>query len=189
MDLCICDIDGILAVNLEREIRAQQFADSRFVREEGIIPSVVYRDAWLKIFYSERAFYNPELVPLDIPIEGINEQLLDIQAAGYKLIFLTSRPESLRQATINWLLSHTVYDGDDTLIMKASAFQFTKTTVWKAGMVQMLSTLYDAGEIIFVDDEQANIDALIEHGSLEGTLHVWGYKHLADAAKHAQYPN
>ena len=113
-----------------------------------------------------RAVFNPAYVSLDTPIDGVNEALLDIQHEGYKVIFLTSRPESMRDATAFWLFGHSVYDGDDELVMKAGAFQYTKTTVWKAGMVQTLSTLYHASYVLVVDDEQSNLDEIVRHATV-----------------------
>ena len=155
MKLAIIDLDGVVADATARFEQAKADAEAAFVDQ-----------AYEKREYDNvywRAVFNPVLVELDTLIDGVNEALLDVQHAGYKVIFLTSRPESMRDATAFWLFGHSVYDGDDELIMKTGAFQYTKTTVWKAGMVQTLSALYQASRVLVVDDEQSNLDEIVKH--------------------------
>ncbi len=161
--ICFCDIDNTLADNTERETQARQFADSRFVPELGIIPSIVYRDAWMKIFYSERAFYNPELLALDTLIDGVLDVLTKLTEAGYTILFLTSRPESLRIATRVWLYERQLGWFDEGLIMKSSAFQYVKTPVWKAGMVATLAAMQEVIDVLVVDDSEEVIEAVRTH--------------------------
>ncbi len=49
------------------------------------------------------------------------------------------------------------------LVMKPPAFQYTKTVVWKAGIVQMLAAMFEASEVLFVDDESTNIVVLTSY--------------------------
>jgi hypothetical protein len=149
--LAIIDLDGVVAD-----------ADARFAKAEEVRKSAHVRVLTVSeandLYW--RTVFTPELVSLDTLLPGTNEYLLDIQDSGYKVIFMTSRPQSMRDATVDWLFEHTVYDTDDELIMKPSAFQYTKTTVWKAGMVQMLTDFYHAEQVLVIDDEQSNLNEI-----------------------------
>src|SRR5260221_1413319 len=171
MKLAVIDLDGVVANATARFEQAKADAEAAFVEQ-----------AYEKREYDNgywRAVFNPAYVSLDTPIDGVNEALLDIQQEGYKVIFLTSRPEDMRDATAHWLFEHTVYDGDDELIMKAPAFQYVKTTVWKAGMVQTLEALYGATDLLIIDDEQANINEHLKYFSNIQTREIC--KSLAEA--------
>jgi hypothetical protein len=109
--------------------------------------------------------FDPELVVLDIIIDGVHAQLEALERRGYTIIYLTSRPESMRAATLTWLDKHGL--ATRMLVMKSAAFQFTKTVVWKAGMVNTLATALQAREVLVVDDEQANIDEIRKHVTLQ----------------------
>lgn len=179
MRLAFIDIDNTLADNTEREIQAHQFAGSRFVPEPGIIPSIVYRDAWQKIFYSERAFYKSELLAMDTLIDGAKEALESVRYKhGYQLLFLTSRPEALRNATLAWLFVHDILfyiDNRAALVMKETAFtqpppNHTYTRIWKAGMIQTLTALYGATDVLVIDDSEDVIQTVKQYGAGSATL-------------------
>lgn len=164
MKLAIIDLDGVVADATARFAKAEE-AKQRYAETHEIFDLSISRQREATDLYWREVF-NPEYVPMDTLIDGVNEALLDVQHAGYKVIFLTSRPGSMRDATAYWLFEHTVYDGDDELIMKTSAFQYTKTTVWKAGMVQTLASLYHASQVLVVDDEQANMDVIVQYATV-----------------------
>lgn len=108
-----------------------------------------------------RTVFTPELVRLDTLIEGAKAALEELRFTHkYELFFLTSRPESMRGATLRWLLERNILFflpmGQTALLMKAPAFQYTKTVTWKAGIIQTLAALYEAEEVLVIDDEQAN---------------------------------
>jgi len=120
-------------------------------------------DDLLENLFWQTAF-EPDLVQLDTLIEGVDEALYHLEEElGYHIVFLTSRPESMRQATREWLLKYL----DESLmsweiVMKPPAFQFVKTVTWKAGTVQMLHRLFEADELLFIDDEVANRQAILD---------------------------
>ena len=161
MRLAIIDLDGVIA-NREVAFAHAEEVKQAYMQEEELTGNIIRGEATNRYW---RAVFDPEYVPTDTPIDGINEALLDLQHGdnGYTVVFLSSRPESMRDATAHWLFEHTVYDMDDLLILKPSAFQYTKTIVWKAGMVQTLSALYHASHVLVVDDEQANLDEIVKH--------------------------
>jgi len=160
MKIAFVDIDGVVA-NADARFK-QAMADADAVFEGRSYEQREYND------YYWRAVFNPDYIPLDTLIdEGVNEALLALQEGdrGYKIIFMTSRPESMSHATRLWLFEHTVYDTDDDLILKPSAFQYTKTPVWKAGMVQTLARLYHASQVLVIDDEQFNLDEIVKQAT------------------------
>ncbi len=175
--LAFVDIDNVLCDNMTREVRARQFADSRFVPEEGIIPSIVYRDAWQKIFYSERAFYKPEWIALDTLAEGAVDALFAIESANYDVVYLTSRPTSLFVATHEWLFEHSI--SGPRLVMKSPAFtqappNHTYTRIWKTGMIQTLTALYGASDVLVIDDSEDVRQEVQKHGAGTARLRCAG---------------
>lgn len=175
MKLAIIDLDGVVADNTARFAKAEEAKQAfitqktaekieRFHRTEiGWSSETVEKQA--ANLYWQTAF-TPELVSLDTLIDGVNEALLELQYThGHKLILLTSRPESMREATMEWLYQHIDISLLFKLFMKAPAFQYTKTTVWKAGMVQTLEALYGATDLLIIDDEQANINEHLKYFS------------------------
>lgn len=157
------DLDGVVACPDARFQRAEE-ARNAFIKrhQETQFSSYSEKEAtniyWCTVF-------TPELVSLDRPIDDVNGLLLDLENAGYQLLYLTSRPEAMREATLRWLVAFTVFDSNDKLIMKAPAFQYVKTVVWKAGMIQTLQEMYGATDVLIVDDEQANIDEHLKYFS------------------------
>src|ERR1043166_3013109 len=109
--------------------------------------------------------FDPELVTLDTLIEGVHQQLETLESQGYTIIYLTSRPEPMRKATEAWLARHGLHTR--MLGMKSAAFQFTKTVVWKAGMVNTLANAFQVQDVLVVDDERANIDEIRKHVTLQ----------------------
>lgn len=161
MKLAIIDLDGVIC-NVDARFAQAEEVKQAYIKQTGGYPYYDEREA-TNVYW--RAVFDPAQVPKDTLIDGVNEALLSVQEAGYKVIFLTSRPESMRDATAHWLFEHTVYDSDDELVMKLSAFQYVKTTVWKAGMVQTLEALYGATDLLIIDDEQVNINEHLKYFS------------------------
>jgi hypothetical protein len=191
MKLAFVDLDGVVADNTKRFEKAESRKEwHRANLYEALKPELdnptnqaqVRKglDDFLENLFWQRVF-DSELVNLDTLIDGVHEALDQLQRDGYSVMLLTSRPESMRQATESWLankalMMRSLYAFE--LIMKAPAFQYTKTPVWKAGMVQTLAMLYGAGGVLFIDDEQANIDEILKHMDT-----VTCFKSLAEAVE------
>lgn len=159
--LAIIDLDGVIAD-----------CSARFaVAEEA---KQAYIDAMQKEFSIQdergatdiywQTVFNPAHVPLDTLIAGADGDIEQLEQR-YDVIYLTSRPEHMREATYEWLTDMRL--SGPRIIMKAPAFQYVKTTVWKAGMVQTLVALYRAQEVVIVEDEQANINEHLKYVSAE----------------------
>lgn len=179
--VCFADLDGVVADPEARFKRAEEakqaFLNDKNARLEAIFSEgSAGKQRATEIYW--RTVFTPELVRLDTPIEGAIDALATLAFNGWEVILLTSRPEAMREATSLWLFEQG-YPVEAPLVMKAPAFQYTKTTVWKAGMVETLARLYSASTIIFVDDEEANQEAVMQSG-LEG---LWCYSSLASAVE------
>ncbi len=158
--LAIIDLDGVIADATARFAKAEEAKQAYLdeMRELSITDERGATDAYWQ------AVFNPDHVPLDTPIKGAIDALAALALGGCDdVVILTSRPESMREATRRWLFKQD-YPIESPVIMKAGAFQYVKTVVWKAGMVQTLAAFYDATEVIFVDDEEANWTALKNAG-------------------------
>ncbi len=166
MKLAIIDLDGVVADSTAR------FAEAEKARQAFLADNAACMNALLSgssgkqeatNLYWQTAF-TPELVTLDKLVEGAIQHIQRLENNRYRVVFLTSRPESMREATVNWmyeqgiLASPFVAPMKYELVMKSSAFQYTKTTVWKAGMTQTLAGLYGYASrgIVMIDDEEAN---------------------------------
>ncbi len=194
MKLLVCDLDGVVADNTKRMEVAE--TKREFYRQHlgDCLPDALANpvnhasvqkgfDDLLENLFWQTAF-TPRLVNLDTLIECADEALYRLEEeAGYHIVFLTSRIESMRRATLAWLTEHlreAVQSYD--LVMKDTAFQYTKTPVWKAGTIQTLASLYGADDLLVVDDspdvQKAVLDAYPDGGEF-GIVRV--YASLAEA--------
>ncbi len=155
--LAIVDIDGVIADATGRFAKAEE-AKQAYLNEMKELQ--ITDDRGTTDTYWQTVF-NPEHVPLDTLIEGADAAIEQLEKR-YDVIYLTSRPERMRAATYEWLVDMRL--SGPRIIMKASAFQYVKTVVWKAGMVQTLAALYHAHSVIFVDDEENAWTALKNAG-------------------------
>lgn len=134
--LAVVDLDGVVANNAERFARATK-PDSTI--------------NW-------KIAFTPELVALDTLIPGADKAVKNLEKHGYIPIFLTSRPESMREATQTWLDQHDL-DGYE-LAMKPANMQFVKTFKWKADEVARMASLPVVESALFIDDEANNVAAV-----------------------------
>ncbi len=174
--LCICDIDGVVADATARFAVAEEVKQAymRQMQEEFSLSDE--RGAtdtyWQTVF-------SPEHVPLDTLIAGVNDALNTLLQAGYHIVFLTSRPQRMAVATLEWFSLHVFVERECGFVFKAPAFQYVKTVVWKAGMVQTLAAFYDASEVVFIDDEESNWTPLKNAGPQ--SYELTRYASLAEA--------
>jgi hypothetical protein len=170
MKLCICDVDGVLCDTTARFSRAldaktavfQQHIAESDPETVKTIARQVESEFW-------RVAFTPGLLELDKPLAGVERAMNEIELAGYSIVLLSSRIESLREASLSWFWTHQleVYDrvSNGTLFLKPPAFQHTETTVWKAGIAQMLAAFYGAESVLFVDDEESNRAAFMDQST------------------------
>ncbi len=101
---------------------------------------------------------NGDHVHMDTLIPGVEARLEALEKQGYTVIYLTSRPEPMREATEAWLKLHNIHN-DRRMEMKPLSAQFVKTITWKAERLKEIADEAEAERIIFIDDEPANIEA------------------------------
>lgn len=169
--LAIIDIDGVLSDSSARFAKAEE-AKATYLATQDMKDAAKHhgldqiRKEADKVYW--QTAFTPELVALDTLIDGVPQALEQIERAGYDVLFLTSRPESMRQTTVDWFWSlspnFVVLDGEgayrDQLIMKPASQQFVKTITWKSGIVELLVRLFGVDELLYVDDEQAHCNAV-----------------------------
>lgn len=104
-----------------------------------------------------RAALDPEMVYTDTVIDGANDRLNWLIGDGYTIVFLTSRPHVMAEATAEWFSLHVFLKASTEIIFKSPGFQYVKTPVWKVGMFQTLIDWYRPDyHVIIVDDERAH---------------------------------
>ncbi len=157
--VCFVDLDGVIADPAERFKRAEEAKQQYLIKQgAGLQLSMSQEKEATNLYW--RTVFTPELVSLDTLIEGVHEAL-NMLYGEYGVMFLTSRPESMRAATHAWLEAHDISvehpQFGDFLVMKPPAAQYVKTVVWKALTIQMLVALHGADEALVIDDEKANL--------------------------------
>jgi hypothetical protein len=163
--LAIVDLDGVVVNANERFASAADQANARYDKERET-------KAWNDLYW--RTALSAEHVHLDTLIEGATHHLYRLaHLSGYQVIYLTSRPESMREVTEAWLTLHTVNrlhhlpTDHHPLVMKHPIFQYMKTVHWKTAMICHLGTLFQAKEVLVVDDEESFLLDLL---SVEATF-------------------
>ncbi len=170
--LAIVDLDGVVAESSARFAKAEEVKATFLDDTARNDLATAHKSDWNAVkqeatsLYWQTAF-TPELVALDTLIENAIEHIGTLERRGYRVVFLTSRPESMREATAAWMYQQGImvspYLSQHSpvryeLVMKSSAFSDARiyTKVWKAAMVQTLAGLYGADDIVFIDDEIEN---------------------------------
>lgn len=172
MKLAIIDFDGVVADATARFAQAEEVKQAWLDKARSILLSTNAVDEREATNLYWRTVFDPANVSMDTEIDGASEAIYQlVEEHDYTIVFLTSRPETMRQATISWLSDLTGEDNDpvyglERVFMKAAAFQYVKTVVWKAGMVQTLATFFGASQVLVVDDEQANLNEIVKHATV-----------------------
>ena len=182
--VCFVDLDGVIVNRDARLARAREVYVEKMTAQ-GKEPLPLSYD-WRT--FDWETFCDPRLVSLDTLIEGAKEALEHLRyVQRYELLFLSSRPETMRAATVTWLYSKDILFylgglGQVALILKSPAFQSLKTPVWKAGMVQMLTLFMGVDTVLFVDDREENIQQVLKHVDTQ-RCSIKAYTSLADAVR------
>lgn len=136
--LAIIDVDGVIANSDKRFEMAK--------REDGSTD-------W-------KVAFNPSLLVHDELIEGVKEAIQHLYDQGYTIVYLTSRPEHMKQMSVAFLNHHGI--GGPEYFDKAEADKYIKTTAWKARVVQELTRRNQYERFLFVDDDEKNRLAVME---------------------------
>jgi phosphoglycolate phosphatase-like HAD superfamily hydrolase len=154
MKLAVIDVDGIIA-NIDArlafawQVYLQSVPDTlAFLRtKKHAEKSDIY---WQTV-------YRSDLVELDTLIDGAGEALVELERRGYQIIFHTSRPDSMQEATRNWFSRYSLLTPGRRLVMKPSDMQ-VYTKLLKAIAIYSLANYLQVSEVVYVDDKQENID-------------------------------
>ena len=182
--ICVCDIDGIVC-NRDARLALARSVYLAKCDQEGKEPEPqVYNKG-----FDWETFLNPENLYLDTLIGGIEQAIHALLDQGWHLVYLTSRPEHMRLATLHWLNNQTIayqpVNGSLEWIqvyMKDEENRYTKTPKWKSSVVQNLVEMYQASEILIVDDQTSNLQAIAQVLTVPFQLHT----SLADAIEASQ---
>jgi hypothetical protein len=147
--IAFINLDGVVANGDARFAMAEEVASSNFPRQS--------KD-WTNAYWHN--VFMPDRVSLDTLIPGVHEAMERISNENYGMLYLTSRPEHMREATLAWLKQHGLFGLLNELFMKPASMQYIKTVVWKCGLIHTLAFAYSATEVLVVDDEQMNLDEL-----------------------------
>jgi hypothetical protein len=158
--IAFIDIDGVVADNTKRFALAEE-AKKQYIRQHSEDEDVL-RTATSEYW---KVALNGEHVHLDTLIDGVPLYLTALEARGYIIIFLTSRPEHMREATEVWMNQHSLLHPLRRLDMKPAEAQFVKTIVWKIDRLLFLATTMLADEVLFVDDEPPLRQELVDRAS------------------------
>ncbi len=129
--LYLIDLDGIVANSTARFERATNAA--------GI--------NW-------RIAFDPELIALDTVIDGAMDTLERLAQRG-TIVYISSRPESLHNATMKWMKKNGV-----PIHWIALRPQFAKTLEWKEKEASEQVAQIQPARVIFIDDEMKNCEAV-----------------------------
>jgi len=160
--LALIGLDRIIADGTLRFARADQTASARYDEQ-------TQNREWSDLYW--QTAFTPDLVQLDTLIDGAQDALDRLSQQGYTIIILTSRPETMRAATLEWLKQHSVPFA--YLSMKPPAHKYTKSRVWLAGKVCELGTMFGAEEVMYVEsDEQVRLEVLRYSYPFQFSLHL-----------------
>lgn len=174
------DIDGIIA-DCEHRIELAKQAKQAYV-ENYEDRALIDRVGVDNVYWT--TFFNPTLVAQDSIIDGALQHVEALELAGFKILFLTSRPESLRRVTWGWLSKHNFKNHE--VIMKNASFQRLYTTKWKSGIIQTLAPILKAVEVIHVDDSHANQKMLHDEWCHGESIILRQYTSLVEAVANEQ---
>ncbi len=164
--LALIDLDGVVIDATARFARAEE------IRQAHLSPTS--REANERYW---REALDPAYTHLDTLIEGADEHLASLRREGFRIIYLSSRPESMRDATLKWLLEHHLFDDLNLLVLKAPSFQFKKTIDWYEWMADTLAHAFQSQQVLLISTRPSNLDAM-----KRPLLHLQprAYKRLAD---------
>jgi len=165
--LALIDLDGVVIDATARFARAEEI---RVIHLTELGDKEANDRYW-------REALNPAYTHMDTLIEGADEHLASLRREGFRIIYLSSRPESMRDATLKWLLEHHLFDDLNLLVLKAGGFQFQKTVIWYDWMADTLAHAFQSQQVLLVSNRPSNLDAM-----KRPLLHLQprAYKRLAD---------
>src|SRR5258708_3726250 len=157
--IAFVDGDGVLWNCDERFDLALKLANKNLPTDqiENMDQLNIAPNAYKNVFW--RVAFWPDLVALDMPIDGAQEMLEAIASHCYRTWILTSNPEHTFDARIAWLEHYNFVpwiNQHRALLTQPADQQYTNTTKWKAEVVHQKIIETGAQRVIYIDDELAN---------------------------------
>lgn len=100
--IAICDFDGIIADIAEHTKIAQERARTFVLQQTPGQDHAAERKALSRFFYSERGFFDTRLIEDDQLMDGCHQALAHLAREYDQVVVMTSRPPSMREATLQW---------------------------------------------------------------------------------------
>lgn len=181
--LVVIDIDRVLLNCDEREKYANETVDMWTKRFCHILEK---KDPKLldqlkkSLFYDEETFYSTQLAAKDTLMPGVRGHVLEFVKAGFTIRYMSSRPWSLYDVTLESLKKFNLPDAP--LICKRGSWQYVRTAdVWKPGMVHTLIHELKPTSVVVIDDETKILEAVIEQNKDSG-IPIYGFETTEMAA-------
>ena len=166
--LALIDLDGVL---IDCTVRFRRAEDLRKAH-----PRAGSKESWN--YYWEEAM-NPAFFHLDTEIAGTKEDLATLAREGYALIYISSRLEQLRAATVSWLADHS-FPPPTLLLLKVNSFKYQTSVDWYGWMTETLLAITGCRELLVVSDKKANLDAIRLDLDASGYTGARYYERLSD---------
>jgi len=100
--------------------------------------------------------FHPPMLDMDTLIKQADKIIKTLEKSGWKIIYLSSRPDRLCESSNNWLSQHGI--GGRELILRPSKKEGLKTPQWKAKVICTKGS--QSERVLFVDDEAENREAV-----------------------------
>jgi len=171
--LVIVDLDGVVADDTKRMNLAREVYLAK-CREEGKEPVPLTRQKG----FDWETYLDPGSLTFDTLIEDADHAIWALDKLGWCVVFLTGRIHTMRAATRVWLRRECLSFYD--LYTRDEEEQFTPGEVWKPNIVQYLIEVYQATEVLIVDDQECILNAIAQvltipfrvHTSLADAVHL-----------------
>lgn len=100
--------------------------------------------------------FHPPMLEMDILMEQADKIIHALEKSGWRIIYLSSRPDRLWESSNNWLSQQGI--GGRELILRPSKKEGLKTPQWKAKVIHAKGS--QSERVLFVDDEAENREAV-----------------------------
>jgi len=119
-------------------------------------------------------FFDHDLVTQDPPLPLTQDVLPRLVEQFDKVIFLTGRPQHLRETTAAWLQEHYgIRPSEDELFMRPNDSNMHSRTLKRSILKNQVLPIYGDAEMVFVDDEDKNLDMFKTYGETFKAPECW----------------
>lgn len=131
-------------------------------------------DSTQRAALSGQAFWDPARVLKDTRIEGSLEAIKNFQRLNYELVFLTGRPEHLRDVTERWLQeNYGIAVHRERLLMRSGGNMLTVREYKREQLNNALSGMDRARGVLCIDNDPEMWPMLAEFGAVLKAPQCW----------------